>query len=83
VSFMSKESRFPIPAEWHGVADPIKPVRHNIHRASRTAACTDEAPTHVRPRLILGKSVEPDVDPAIAAGYRFYSHGDASLLFRK
>jgi len=50
--------------EWHGPADSVMPVRHDVHRTGDAALLADEAPTDHRPGLVLGQGVEPDVDHA-------------------
>ena len=53
-------SGFPMPGEWHSVADPVMPVWHDVHRTCDTAFLADEAPG-------LGKRVQSYIDhPSIA-----------------
>jgi len=51
-------SRFPVLGEWHGPADSVVPVWHDVHRTGDAALLADEAPTDHRPRLVLGQGVE-------------------------
>jgi hypothetical protein len=37
------------------------PIRRDIHRAREAADLADKAPADARPRLILGKRVEPNI----------------------
>src|SRR5712671_5553923 len=62
VSFKSRVSRFPMPGEWHGAADSVMPVWHDLHRTCGAAFLADEAPTDRRPRQILGQGVQSDID---------------------
>ena len=50
--------------EWHGPADSVMPVRHDVHRTGDAALLADEAPTDDRPRLVLGQGVQADIDHA-------------------
>jgi hypothetical protein len=53
--------------EWHGPADSVMPVWHDVHRTGDAALLADETPTDHRPGLVLGQGVEPDVDHASIA----------------
>ena len=50
--------------EWHGLADSVTPVGHDVHRTCRAALLADEAPTDHRARLVLGQGVQADIDHA-------------------
>jgi hypothetical protein len=55
--------------EWHGGANPVMPVRHDVHRSCGAAFLADETPADRRPGQILGEDIQPDVDhPSIALG---------------
>ena len=53
-----------MPGEWHGTADSVMPVRHDVHRTRGAAFLADEAPADRRPGQILGQDVQPDIDHA-------------------
>jgi hypothetical protein len=69
--FQSDVSRFPMPGEWHGAADSVMPVWHDVHRTRGAAFVADETPTDRRPGQVQGQGSQPDVDhPSIAFAAR-------------
>jgi hypothetical protein len=58
-----------MPGQWHGAADSVMPVRHDVHRTFDAAFLAEEATADRRPGQFLGQGVQPDIDhPSIALG---------------
>jgi hypothetical protein len=60
------QSRFPTRLVRHRSPSHVVPVRNDVHRSCRTTPRANQAKADARPWLILGKSVEPNIDPTIA-----------------
>ena len=66
--------------EWHGVALPVMPVRHDVNSTGRAAFDTDQIAAHPRPRLILGQGVQPDIRLILAVAVEALDRtGDVAL----
>jgi hypothetical protein len=73
-------SAFPVLGEWHGVALPVMPVRHDVNRAGRAAFGAQQVRADARPRLILGQGVQPDIRLMLAVAVEALDRtGDVAL----
>jgi hypothetical protein len=50
-----------MPGEWHGAADSVMPVWHDVHRTLDAAFLADETSADRRPGQFLGQGVQPDI----------------------
>ena len=54
-----------MPGEWHGSADPVMPVRHDVHRTFDAAFLADEATADRRPGQDLGAGCRAGRRPCV------------------
>jgi hypothetical protein len=59
--FHHRGSAFPALGEWHGVALPVMPVRHDVNSTRRAACGAEQVGADARPWLILEQGIQPDI----------------------
>jgi hypothetical protein len=56
-----------MPGEWHGAADSVMPVRHDVHRTCGATFPAHKAAADCRPGQIRGQGVQPNIDHPLTA----------------
>src|SRR5260370_30513399 len=73
-------SAFPALGEWHGVALPVMPVRHDVNSTGRAAFGAEQVGADARPWPILGQDVQPDIRLILAVAVEALDRtGDVAL----